>query len=164
MLISKSHWHHTSLDVWWLYIQRMERRGWMSESGHLSSILGTCWAYRSLNLSPSPEDWENLNIVYAPPSFCLLSQELLCDWAWLDRGKVCAYPGHKKHKNLSLCWEPCSCFSPDTLDLLHLDFRHSSPCPAHLHIPKLLTTVKLWLRKHMFMFPETALKHNHTSH
>lgn len=131
-------WHHISLDVWRLYIRRMEQRGGMSESGRLSSILGTCGAYRSLNLSPSLEDWENLNIVHAPPTFCLLSQELLCDWVWLDRGKVGACPGHRKHKNLSLCWEPCSCFSPDTLDLLHLDFSHSSPCllcPPQLHIP-----------------------------
>lgn len=114
--------------VWRLYIQRMERRGGMSESGRLAGILGTCGACWSLNLSLSLEDWENFSIVHAPPTFCLLSQELLCDWAWLHGGKVRACPGHRKHENLSLCWGPCSYFSPDTLDLLRCDFSHSYPC------------------------------------
>lgn len=81
-------------------------------------------------------------------SVCFLKSCSVIEHGW--KGKVCACPGHRKHKNLSLCWEPCSCFSPDTLDLLRSDFSHSSPC---LPVPSSLTHVKLWLRKHMFMFP-----------
>lgn len=82
-------WRYISLDVWWLCIQRMELRGGMSESGCPSGILGTRRAYQSLNLSLSLEDWGNFSVVHAPPTFCLLSQELLCDWSWLEGESVC---------------------------------------------------------------------------
>lgn len=86
-------------------------------------------------------------------SVCFLKSCSVIERGW--KGKVRACPGHRKHENLSMCWEPCSCFSPDTLDLLHGDFSHSSPClpvPSSL-THNLLTHVKLWLSKHMFMFP-----------
>lgn len=135
--------HHISLDVWWWGIQRMEWQGSMSESGHLSCILGMCSAYQRLSLSPLLKDWKNFSIVHGPPTFFLLSLELLYDWVRLDEGRVYSRPGHRKHENFSLCCEPCSCFSPDAFDTLRRD----------LPVPSTLTHVKLWLRKNMFMFP-----------
>lgn len=103
-LISRSSDATLRLDVWWLYIQRMEQWGGMSESGRLSGIPGTCGAYQSLNLSLSPEDWENFSIVHAPPTFCLLPQELLCDWAWLG-GESARMSGATGNMKISVCAE-----------------------------------------------------------
>jgi len=34
---------------------------------------------KPLNLNFSLEDWENFSIIHAPPTLCLLPQELQCD-------------------------------------------------------------------------------------
>lgn len=57
--------HRISLDVWRLYIQRMDWWGSKSETGRLTGILETCREYWGLNLSLSLEDWENFSIVHA---------------------------------------------------------------------------------------------------
>lgn len=129
---------HISLDVWRLYIQRIERWGGMSESGRLAGILGTCGAYWSLNLSLSLEDLENFSIVHALPTFCLLSQELLCDWAWLDGGK-CVHVRATGNTKISVCAEGSVHFSHPIL-LICCAVISAIPLPVclsppHVHIP-----------------------------
>ncbi len=146
-------WCYISLDVWWLYIHRMELWGSMSESGRPSGIPGTCGTYQNLNLSPSLEDWENFSVVHALPTFCLLSQELLCDWAWLEGESVCMSRPQETWKSQFVLrtvfmfltrysWSAAQWFQP---------FLSLSACPLLTYTYP--THVKLWLRKHMFMFP-----------
>lgn len=116
-------WSSVSPDVWWLYIQRMELWGSMSENGRPSGIRrGTSGAYQSLNLSLSPEELRKLQRCLRSTDFLSASSRLSLWLSVAGRGKVRACRGHRKHENLSLRWEPCSCFSPDTLDLLALWF------------------------------------------
>lgn len=137
-----------------VYMQRMELGGGMSESGRLSGILGTCGAYQSLNLSLSLEDWENFSIVHAPLTFCLLSQELLCDWAWLAGESACMSRPQETWKSQFVLravfmlltrysWSAARCFQP---------FLSLSACPL-LTFTYLLTHVKHTLKKHTFMCP-----------
>lgn len=80
-------------------------------------------------------------------SVCFLKSCPVIEPGW--RGKVCACLGHKKQENLSLRRELCSCFSPDTSDLLPGDFSHRFPSS----LPYTCLHIKLCLRKHMLMFP-----------
>lgn len=88
----------------------------------------------------SLEDWMNLQRYSRSTDFPSAFSLFSCDWAWLDRGKVCASPGHRKHENLSLHSETRFCFTPDTLDLPCSHFSlpshcQGSPQDSRIHSP-----------------------------
>lgn len=122
--LNRLHKHHISLDVRRLYIQRMDWWGSKSETGRLTGMLETCREYWGLNLSLSLENWENFSIVHAPLTLSAFSRVAL--WLSMARqGKLWACSGPQDTQKYQFV---CSCFSPDTLDLLRCVFSHSSPC------------------------------------
>lgn len=117
---------------------------WACQKAHVHlAYQGTRGAYQSfLNLSLLLVDWENFSVVHASPTFCLLPQESFCDWVWLEEEKLRACLGHKKHESLHSGL--CSCFKPDTVDVLLGDFSHSIPCLPVPPVPAYTCQTLTW--------------------
>lgn len=109
-LCGQSPWCPTVLHICSLCIQRMEKWGRPVRKQTSFRHPGDKWGMtKPLNLSLSLEDWVKLQRWSCSDDS---SPELACDWAWRGGG---ACLGHRKHENLFLCSELCSCFSAHTL-------------------------------------------------